>query len=135
MKALRSIILGAALAGSSAVALKPPPPVVVEAHVVSDYPKLPATDPGFCGILGAETGAWDPHYKSGACPRHDDAMTAHKEGHPYQGNVETQLEFAGKVMMAGLWGAVAATTALPYALLGGVGGGLLWAIRDLRKKL
>lgn len=88
------------------------------------------TDPGYCGLFGIETGKHDPFYKSGACPDHDKETAANRDGHPYTTNSETALKFMGRTLYTGAAelaeGVYAGVTAVPYALIGGGVGFLMW---------
>lgn len=96
------------------------------------------SDPGYCGLFGIETGERDPFWKSGACQDHDKETAANRDGKPYTTNSETALKFMGRTLYTGaaevVEGVYAGAMAVPYALIGGGVGFLMWFGRQVIRR-
>lgn len=62
---------------------------------------------------------------------HDIEMLLAKEGYAVTGNFQTQGRFVGGIIGEGIVGLLTASRALPYALIGGTVGGIIWAVREI----
>lgn len=85
-------------------------------------------DDRLCGI-GVFTAGTDPE-----CAEHDTEMLLKELGFPVSGNLETQMRFAGAYAAAGVAAAIMVVKAPIFAVLGSVGGGLIWIWKDLAAK-
>jgi hypothetical protein len=88
-------------------------------------PEDPKDDPGYCGLAPFETGSWDPFYRDGECTKHDRAFNEKKLGDSSApSDAEVTGDFLSGVAGTFLRGAYAVTFALPYAVIGGIGGAI-----------
>lgn len=117
--------------GSYAIAPEP----YVPCAMISPTPTLtPTIDPGFCGVWPLETGNWDPYHEA-ACRQHDEQFAKMKAGEANDGILEVTKDFIVNTTQEAALGLYAVAVYVPYVLLGGLGGCMIWGFRSAKKRI
>lgn len=89
-------------------------------------------DPRHCGLDPLTTGDWDPFQEE--CYVHDGEFNALKDGNPKHSSFVVARNFIEGVAKTAAKGAYAVIFAVPYALIGGIGGMFRWKQLELRNE-